>query len=243
MPYLPTMATKRIVVFSGAGVSAESGLRTFRDSDGLWEEFPLEEVATPKAWARDPGRVLHFYDLRREQVRAARPNAAHLAIAGLERHFEVDVVTQNIDDLHERAGSARVLHLHGEVLLARSTNDPTVLVPVNGTSLRLGDHCPLGSQLRPHVVWFGEEVPLIAEAAKLVAQADVLIVVGTSLNVYPAAGLVRLAPPGCEVHVVDPQAAALHTSSNVVLWNEKASLGVPKLADRLIGSYGNDAPE
>lgn len=229
------------MVFSGAGVSAESGLRTFRDSDGLWEEYPLEEVATPAAWARDPARVLHFYDLRREQVRAARPNAAHVAIAELERYFEVDVVTQNIDDLHERAGSTHVLHLHGEVLLARSTADPDVLVPINGPSLKLGDRCPLGSQLRPHVVWFGEEVPLIAEAAKRVGSADVLVVVGTSLNVYPAAGLVRFAAPHCEVHVVDPQATALRTTTNVVAWNEKASLGVPRLADRLIAAYGRDA--
>lgn len=232
MPLSSAMA-ERIVVFSGAGVSAESGLRTFRDSDGLWEQYPLEEVATPEGWARDPAKVLHFYDLRREQVRAARPNPAHLAIAGLEQHFDVDVVTQNIDDLHERAGSSSVLHLHGEVLLARSTADPTVLVPVNGPSLKLGDRCPLGSQLRPHVVWFGEEVPLMAEAAKRVSRADVLIVVGTSLNVYPAAGLVQLAPAHCEVHVVDPQAAALRTAPNVTLWNEKASLGVPRLAARL----------
>lgn len=228
------MDRERVVVFSGAGVSAESGLRTFRDSDGLWEEYPLEEVATPEAWARDPAKVLHFYDLRREQVRAARPNAAHHAIAGLEAHFDVEVITQNIDDLHERAGSTRVMHLHGEVLLARSTADPLWLRPVNGPSLKLGDRCPKGSQLRPHVVWFGEPVPMIEAAARSVARADVLVIVGTSLNVYPAAGLVQLASRSCAVHVVDPNATALAVRQNVAVWNEKASLGLPKLAARLV---------
>lgn len=151
---------ERLVVFSGAGVSAESGLRTFRDSDGLWESYRIEDVATPEAWAKDPQHVLRFYDQRRTQVLQAKPNAAHRAIAALEEFFEVDVITQNIDDLHERAGSTRVLHLHGEISLARSSMDPTLIVPVNGPSLRFGQQCPLGSQLRPHIVWFGEEVPM-----------------------------------------------------------------------------------
>jgi len=223
----------RIVFFTGAGVSAESGIRTFRDSDGLWEEYRIEEVATPQAFARDPALVLHFYDLRREQVLKAVPNAAHTAIAALEQHFHVEVITQNIDDLHERAGSTRVLHLHGEILKARSTLDPDLVVPVNGPHLRLGDHCPLGSQLRPHIVWFGEEVPQLMPAAAIVEQADVLVVVGSSLQVYPAAGLVHHAPPRCPVHLVDPGEVSL-PGARFTHWKAKAGEGVPKLVEFLI---------
>lgn len=227
------MERQRIVVFSGAGVSAESGLRTFRDADGLWEEYPIEEVATPEGWRRDPAKVLHFYDLRRQQVIAARPNEAHLAIAELEKYFQVDVVTQNIDDLHERAGSSRVLHLHGEILKARSTAEPALVVPVNGPSLGLGDLCPLGSQLRPHIVWFGEEVPLLPEAASIIRSADHLIVVGTSLNVYPAAGLVHLLRNTARLHVVDPGELSLPARPLQHI-KQKASAGVPALAFQLI---------
>ncbi len=227
------MVRQRLVVFSGAGVSAESGLRTFRDSGGLWEEFPLEEVATPEAWARDPKRVLHFYDLRRAQVLAAQPNAAHEAIARLEQHFDLHIITQNIDDLHERAGSTRVLHLHGEVRKARSTADPTLVVPVNGPSLPWGASCPLGSQLRPHIVWFGEEVPLMAEAIRIVQRADILLVVGTSLQVYPAAGLVHATAPGCVTYVVDPGSVRVEGRA-VTHVKRTASEGVPWLADRLV---------
>lgn len=228
---------RRLVVFSGAGISAESGLRTFRDSDGLWEEYRIEEVATPEAWKRDPQRVLHFYDLRRAQVLEARPNAAHHAIRSLEAAFRVDVVTQNIDDLHERAGSKQVLHLHGEILKARSTADPGIVLPIDGPTLPWGAKCPKGSQLRPHIVWFGEEVPLMAEAAKLIAQADILIVVGTSLQVYPAAGLIHLAPQHCSIHVVDPQ--PLETGlPNVSQMTTTATLGLPKLAEQLIQEHG-----
>jgi len=225
------MDKQRIVVFSGAGISAESGLQTFRDSNGLWEEYHIEDVATPEAWDRDPTTVLHFYDLRRAQVIKAVPNPAHLAIASLEQHFHVDVVTQNIDDLHERAGSTRVLHLHGEVLLARSTADPSLVTPINGPSLSIGDRCALGSQLRPHIVWFGEEVPLLPVAAELVRQADRLLVVGTSLAVYPAAGLVHYALPSCSVVLVDP-GAVLIRRPDVVHIKEKASVGVPALASK-----------
>lgn len=233
------------VFFTGAGVSAESGLRTFRDSDGLWEEYRIEDVATPQAFARDPALVLHFYNLRREQVLNARPNPAHLAIAALENHmttsgkkpFTVEVVTQNIDDLHERAGSTRVLHLHGEIRKARSTKDPRLVTPINGPHLNLGERCALGSQLRPHIVWFGEDVPLLSAAAAIVERADVLVVVGTSLQVYPAAGLVHHAPLHCPIHVIDPGPVSTGLE-RVTHWNEKASLGVPKLADRLIQEYG-----
>ena len=184
------MRKKRIVVLSGAGISAESGLRTFRDGDGLWEEYRIEDVATPEAFAKDPELVLRFYDERRKQVRLAEPNAAHLSIAEMENEFNVDIITQNIDDLHERAGSTNVLHLHGEILSARSSSDTNYIIPIEGDSIPLGSLCPMGSQLRPHIVWFGEEVPMIPIAAKIVSQADVLIVIGTSLNVYPAAGTV-----------------------------------------------------
>lgn len=224
-----------IAFFTGAGVSAESGLRTFRDSDGLWEEHRVEDVATPAAFARDPEMVLRFYDQRRRQVLDARPNPAHLAMARLEQDFRVDVVTQNVDDLHERAGSSRVLHLHGEILKARSTRDPQLVVPIHGASLALGDLCPLGSQLRPHIVWFGEEVPLLAVAARLIAQADVLVVVGSSLQVWPAAGLVHEVRPSAHIHVIDPKEVATvsggHGRPHIHHWKEKASIGVPMLAD------------
>ncbi|HEY0976515.1 MAG TPA: Sir2 family NAD-dependent protein deacetylase [Flavobacteriales bacterium] len=223
----------RIVFFTGAGVSAESGLRTFRDTDGLWEQHRIEDVATPQAWARDPRRVLHFYDLRREQVLKAAPNPAHWAIARLEKDHHVDVVTQNIDDLHERAGSTRVLHLHGEILKARSTRDPRLVTPITGAHLRWGDRCALGSQLRPHIVWFGEEVPALEEAAHIVRRAEVLVVVGSSLQVYPAAGLVHLAPRHAAVHVVDPRADSMDLPPQVTRWNEAASAGLPALAASL----------
>jgi NAD-dependent deacetylase len=231
---------RELVVFTGAGVSAESGLKTFRDADGLWENYPLEEVATPEAWRKDPAKVLHFYDLRRAQVLAAQPNAAHYAIAELERWFNVQVITQNIDDLHERAGSSRVLHLHGEVLLARSTADPALITPINGPSLRLGDRCALGSQLRPHIVWFGEEVPLMATAVEKVQKAELLIVVGTSLQVYPAANLVHYLKRTAELHLVDPMELPSGLRDRAHHWKEKASVGVPALAhdlrDRLLPS-------
>ncbi len=233
-----TFASMRIVFFTGAGISAESGLATFRDSGGLWEQYRVEDVATPEAFARDPALVLRFYSMRRAQVLAAAPNAAHKAIAALEAVADVQVVTQNVDDLHERAGSTRVLHLHGEILKARSTADPAVVVPVQGPELNLGDRCPLGSQLRPHIVWFGEEVPLLEEAAARVALADVLVVVGTSLQVWPAAALALAAPAHARIHVVDPKAEetpmARHPGRTAVrYWNEKASMGVPMLADLL----------
>ena len=219
-------------MLSGAGISAESGLRTFRNSDGLWEEYRIEDVATPQAFAKDPALVLRFYDARRKQVIAAEPNAAHLSIAQLENDFHVDIITQNIDDLHERAGSSHVLHLHGEILLARSSVDTNYIVPIEGDSIPFGALCPMGSQLRPHIVWFGEEVPMIPIAAELVEQADVLVVIGTSLNVYPAAGLIHYASPACKVHVIDPNSVSVQRQG-VSYRNEKASLGMPKLASEL----------
>jgi len=225
------MGRTRVVVFSGAGISAESGIRTFRDAGGLWEEYPIQEVATPEAWAKDPERVLHFYDLRREAIIKAAPNAAHAAIARLETAFDVTVITQNIDDLHERAGSTCVLHLHGEIMKARSTADPSLVTVINGTSLKLGDRSKLGSQLRPHIVWFGEEVPMIPAAARIVSRADRLIIVGTSLGVYPAAGLVQVAPPRCEIVLVDPDEVHV-PRTGVRHIKGSASKGVPQLADQ-----------
>jgi len=220
---------ERIIVFTGAGVSAESGLRTFRDGDGLWEEHRLEDVATPEAWSRDPELVLRFYDERRTQVRKAVPNSAHLAIAALQDRFEVDVVTQNIDDLHERAGSERVLHLHGEILMARSSVDPGLRYPIMEDRIPRDARCAKGSPWRPDVVWFGEPVPLIPVAADLVARADRLVIVGTSLQVWPAAGLVHEAGPAAMVVLIDPGEVSL-PRPGIRHIKTKASSGMPELA-------------
>lgn len=222
---------QRVVVFTGAGVSAESGLRTFRDSDGLWEQYRVEDVATPQAWQRDRALVLRFYDERRAQVIAAQPNAAHIAISRLQQRFDVHVITQNIDDLHERAGSRAVLHLHGEILKACSSADPTFVTRITGPSLRLGDRCPLGSQLRPHIVWFGEEVPMMEEAAEIMAGADRVLVVGSSLNVYPAAGLIHYAPKHAIMVLIDPRPVAVARPGLRVL-QATAAAGVPALVEQ-----------
>ncbi|OYU96146.1 MAG: NAD-dependent protein deacylase [Bacteroidetes bacterium B1(2017)] len=195
----------RIVVLSGAGISAESGLQTFRDSDGLWEGHKIEEVATPEAWHRDKEKVLEFYNLRRIAAHNASPNKAHLALADLEKEFEVDIVTQNVDDLHERAGSSTILHLHGQLNKSRSTANPKLIYPIKGPSLNLGDTCELGSQLRPHIVWFGEAVPMIEPAASIVSKADIFLIIGTSLQVYPAAGLVQYFDTNKPLFIIDPK--------------------------------------
>lgn len=194
----------KIVVLSGAGMSAESGLKTFRDNNGLWENHRVEDVATPEAWQRNPELVLRFYNERRQAMREAEPNEGHRLIAGWEREHEVSVVTQNVDDLHERAGSSQVLHLHGELRMARSTADPSWVSEVPGWEIKLGDLCPRGAQLRPHIVWFGEAVPMMMAAQEEVSQAEVLVVVGTSLQVYPAAGLAYAAPAQARRILVDP---------------------------------------
>jgi len=195
---------KHIVVLSGAGMSAESGLRTFRDNDGLWEDHRVEDVATPEAWQRDCSLVLRFYNERRKALFKAEPNEGHRIIADWEKKFRVTVITQNVDDLHERAGSTEVIHLHGELMKARSTLDPNLVYPLTHWELREGDKCEKGSQLRPHIVWFGEEVPLMPVAAELVGTADVLVVVGTSLQVYPAASLAFCAPANARRILIDP---------------------------------------
>jgi len=198
------MPKKNLVVFTGAGVSAESGIKTFRDSGGLWENYDIEDVATFEAWLRNRDLVLDFYNQRRKQVMEAQPNAAHLFIADLQRKFDVQVITQNIDDLHERAGSKKVLHLHGEIMKARSTSNPKLLYPLTTSLLNAGDVCDEGSQLRPHVVWFGEMVPEMETANALAEMADLFVVIGTSLNVYPAAGILNFVSRDIPKWLIDP---------------------------------------
>lgn len=230
---------KRVVVLSGAGISAESGLQTFRGADGLWEGHRVEEVATPEAWAANPELVLEFYNQRRRAVRAATPNAAHRALVELEQAYDVRIVTQNVDDLHERAGSSQVLHLHGEILLARSTRDPRLIRHLGDADIHLGDRCELGSQLRPHIVWFGEMVPAMDEAADFVGGADVLLVVGTSLQVYPAAGLVFEAPQRVRRIVVNPDIPADVSGPAFEVIAKPATIGVPEVvADLLAATPG-----
>ncbi len=223
---------KNLVVLSGAGVSQESGLKTFRDLGGFWENYDVTEVATPEAWEKNPALVLRFYNERRKQLLSVKPNAGHLGIAELEEWFNVDVITQNVDDLHEQAGSTRVLHLHGELMKARSTINPFLVYDLKHWALDLGDLCDEGSQLRPHIVWFGEAVPEIPKAIKKVEQADVLVVVGTSLAVYPAASLVNYVKPGTPIFVVDPGRPEVFTE-NVNYIAKKAAEGVAELKLKL----------
>jgi NAD-dependent deacetylase len=225
---------RRVVVLTGAGISAESGIRTFRDSGGLWEENRIEDVASPEGWARDMDMVLNFYNLRRKQLYECEPNAAHYALVKLEEKYDVQIITQNIDDLHERAGSIKVLHLHGELKKSRSTADPELVYDIEGWELKKGDKCEKGSQLRPHVVWFGEEVPNIIPAAELSSQADIYIVVGTSLNVYPAAGLLNYVSGDTPKYLVDPNASEIMYYTNLTVIKEKAGKGVPELVDKLL---------
>jgi NAD-dependent deacetylase len=205
-----------LLVFSGAGMSAESGISTFRDSDGLWEQHRIEEVATPEAWKADPDLVTRFYNARRKQIIAVQPNAAHLHIARMESQFNVQVITQNIDDLHERAGSAKVLHLHGNIRYAKSSgpNAEAAYYPIEGWELTAEDRCPDGFRLRPHVVWFGEAVPAYDQAVDLLRKADILLVIGTSLQVYPAAGLIYYAPSEALHILVDPKAETMDLPSH-----------------------------
>lgn len=226
---------KKIVVLSGAGISAESGLGTFRDSDGLWEQYDIKEVATVDAWLRNPELVLAFYDERRDQVKKAHPNAGHLALVDLEKHFEVTIVTQNIDDLHERAGSTNVVHLHGEILKGKSTMDDHKLYPI-ADKIKLGDKAPDGHQMRPHVVWFGEPVPKMLDAEQVVRACDILIVIGTSLNVYPAAGLRYACPNHASIFLIDPNNIEL-TDQSFVHFQGSATEKVPLLVEKLIQDY------
>jgi NAD-dependent deacetylase len=225
---------KRIVVLSGAGMSAESGLQTFRDNNGLWNNYRVEEVATPEAWLHNMPLVIEFYNQRRKQLFECEPNAAHFALAALEDKYDVRIITQNVDDLHERAGSTHVLHLHGELRKIRSSIDPDYVIEMEGWELKQGDKCPRGSQMRPHIVWFGEPVPNIHIAAEIATSADILIVVGTSLQVYPAAGLVHFAPVESPKYYIDPAAANNSMLSNLTVIRDKAGIALPKLADELL---------
>jgi NAD-dependent deacetylase len=225
---------QKVVVLTGAGISAESGLQTFRDSDGLWEGYNIYDVATPEAWHRNPDLVQDFYNMRRKAVLEAQPNAAHIALAKLESKYEVIIVTQNIDDLHERAGSSNVVHLHGIITKSQSTKDPNLLYDIQGWELKMGDKCTLGSPLRPHVVWFGEAVPMLEKAAVLCSQADVFLIVGTSLAVYPAAGLVDFVPDYAEKILVDPKAPDFNKIGNFKIVSSKAGEGVPPIVDSLL---------
>lgn len=225
---------KRIVVFTGAGVSADSGLATFRDADGLWADHRIEEVCTPEALVHNRAAVIEFYNRRRREMLDAQPNAAHRAIAGLERDFDVRVVTQNVDNLHERAGSTRVLHLHGELTKLRSSADERLVVPIEGWRQPLDATAPDGALLRPHIVFFGEAVPAFEEAARIAAAADLMIVVGTSLAVYPAASLVRYIRPEVPVMLVDPGSPDTRGIRNPLRHlRARAAEGMPLLADEL----------
>lgn len=224
---------KKIVVFTGAGISVESGLPTFRGSDGLWEGHRIEDVATPEAWQRDPELVQKFYNKRRADCLNVQPNHAHLKLAELEKEYDITIITQNIDDLHERAGSNKVLHLHGQIRKSQSSINPNLIYDIKGADIKSGDQCELGSQLRPHVVWFGEQVPNMNEAYKLARQADVFVTIGTSLQVYPAANLIYETKPDCKLILIDPNAEQYNVPPVVIKIAEKASKGVDYLANLL----------
>lgn len=221
----------KIAVLTGAGVSAESGIKTFRDSGGLWEGHDVMEVASPEGFERNPAVVLNFYNQRRKQLQTVQPNAAHLALAELEKVHDVTIITQNVDDLHERAGSSKIIHLHGELLKARSTFDENLVMDWL-TDLNVGDLCKHNRQLRPHIVWFGEMVPMIEVAAKVVSQADAIIIVGTSMQVYPAAGLLQYAQNNAQIYFVDPK-PSISENKRTKVFAEMASTGVPKVVAQL----------
>lgn len=225
---------RKVVVLSGAGISMESGIPTFRDSNGLWEGHRVEDVASPEGWSRDPANVLEFYNQRRKKALEVQPNRAHYVVAELQDHFDVIVVTQNVDDLHERAGAKNVIHLHGSLFEARSCADESLIYPIHGWELNIGDKCEKGSQLRPNIVWFGEMVPLMEVAAYHASNADVFIVVGTSMVVYPAAGLIDYVPHDCLKYMVDPKIPEAAYMRGVRTFAERASTGMDKLKTELL---------
>lgn len=231
------MAKKKLVVLSGAGISAESGIATFRDANGLWEGHDVMEVASPQGWRKNPELVLDFYNQRRKNAHSVQPNAGHKMLAELEQDFDVRIITQNVDDLHERAGSSNVIHLHGKLFESRSTLDPKLIYPIEGWQLNLGDRCARGSQLRPNIVWFGEPVPLMEQAMEETMRADIFLVVGTSLVVYPAAGLVDLVPDEAPILVVDPNLPYVRQRPHLHLFEEKAGTGMEKVKALLQQKY------
>lgn len=220
---------KRMIVLTGAGMSAESGIPTFRAVDGLWENHNIKDVASPDGWSRDPKMVLDFYNQRRKNVHEVEPNRGHEILAEMQMDFDVHIITQNIDNLHERAGSKSVMHLHGEITKSRSTLNQSLVYDIEGTELNWGDKCELGSQLRPHIVWFGESVPMIESAAGLTATAEIFVVIGTSLQVYPAAGLLQYAPPFSQKYIIDPNADEMELESNMKAIVDGAGSGLAKL--------------
>ncbi len=222
---------KKLVVLSGAGISAESGIKTFRDMGGLWEEYDIEEVASPQGWENNMELVLDFYNQRRKQLLECKPNDAHYKLAELEKYFDVQIITQNVDDLHERAGSKNILHLHGELNKSMSTGDNSIVYKIEGWELKKGDLCERGFQLRPFIVWFGEAVPMMEKAIRITENADILVVVGTSLNVYPAAGLLNYVKPNIPIFLIDPNDVSCYRK--VTFIKEKASTGVSRLAEIL----------
>ncbi len=228
------MSKKKVVVLTGAGVSAESGISTFRDSGGLWDKYDISEVATPEAWQKNQELVMDFYNQRRKQLMDVEPNAAHYALVDLEKKYDVQIITQNVDDLHERAGSSNVLHLHGELKKVRSSVDENLVYDLQGWELKKGDKCGKGSQLRPHIVWFGEPVPMISVAAEISSTADVFIIIGTSLNVYPAAGLVSYAPAHCQFYLIDRATVSTGHIPNIKVIVQKASVATPQLVEKLL---------
>lgn len=224
---------KKIVVLTGAGISAESGIQTFRDADGLWEGHDVMEVASPQGWNADPELVLDFYNQRRKQALSAEPNKGHQALVELEKDFDVTIVTQNVDNLHEKAGSTNVIHLHGELFKSRSTVDESLVYEMDSWELNLGDLCEQGAQLRPHIVWFGEMVPMMDLAIEVTRSADVFLIVGTSLAVYPAAGLMHHTKPNTPKYIVDPNMPEVLPEPNLFLFEEKGGSGVAKVASIL----------
>ena len=230
---------KKLVILSGAGMSRESGIRTFRETGGLWEEYDVNEVASPMGWFKNRELVLRFYNERRSQLAECEPNAGHVGVAALEKYFDVHVITQNVDNLHERAGSTKILHLHGELTKVRSTTDPSLVYEIGYKELKNGDLCEKGSQLRPHIVWFGEAVPMMDEAVRITSTADIFVVIGSSLNVYPAAGLMGYSPGNASLWLIDPNDVYVPIKRVNVI-KEKASAGVTILTERLLSMYNID---
>jgi NAD-dependent deacetylase len=230
-----------ISILTGAGISAESGISTFRDAGGLWEGHSIEEVASPEGWVKNQELVLNFYNKRRAQLKEVKPNVGHLSLVSLEKHFNTTIITQNVDNLHEKAGSSSIIHLHGELNKVRSTGDKHLVYEWEN-DLITGDLCEKGYQLRPHIVWFGEEVPMLNKATELVTKSDIFIIAGTSLQVYPAAGLISYAPPYCKIYYVDPKPFISHelkNSPNVEIISKTATEGLPVLVQNIIKTYNN----
>jgi NAD-dependent deacetylase len=229
---------KKIVVFSGAGMSAESGIDTFRGNNGLWETHRIEDVASPEGWKRNPELVTRFYNERRKKIIETIPNEAHVLIKKLEQWYSVTVITQNIDDLHERAGSLDVVHLHGNIRYAKSSgpNQERAYYPIDGWTLSEADYCPEGYRLRPHVVWFGEPVPMVEAAIDIIGKADVVIIIGTSLRVYPAAGLIQYIPSGAKTFCIDPNSAAFHLPDGIEIISKTAIEGMQLVYEKLTSS-------